>query len=75
MCYYAQRCSATDDSVADVEEAVKVFREIRSKARQGLANTREQRREVRRLWEADCVATDKGVTARLMRKHPHNSSP
>eukprot|EP00660_Eupelagonema_oceanica_P012806 gene12806-1130_t len=58
----------TADAQADARRAYDVFRELRSRAREDVGERRRARAAKRKEWEAECVASERGVTQRLLRK-------
>eukprot|EP00660_Eupelagonema_oceanica_P005300 gene5300-735_t len=56
------------DAQADARRAFEMFRELRSRAREDVGDGRRARAAKRQEWEAECVATTRGTTQRLMRK-------
>eukprot|EP00660_Eupelagonema_oceanica_P013273 gene13273-8484_t len=56
------------DPRADARRAYDLLRELRSAARNDVRINREAKRDEQREWEAECVASSRGTTQRLLRK-------
>eukprot|EP00660_Eupelagonema_oceanica_P007392 gene7392-12974_t len=58
----------TNDAAGDARRAYDAFRDRRSTARERIASERRERLAKHRIWQQECVASDRGTTQRLMHK-------
>eukprot|EP00662_Eupelagonemidae_sp_cell21_P025889 gene25889-34855_t len=58
----------TNNAADDARRAFEVYRTLRSKARQDLGEARRSKAAKRKQEEAECIATDRGTTQRLLGK-------